>query len=226
MINKKLFLLVFSIIAFTFIVNAQTKTERFFKDKYLNKEVAESKANYKQIIHKNIDETTTVEVIDLNNDKIIRSSTFKGEEPFGIWISEYEKSNFDYNFTINYSDANCTDCYKDSLIKDFFENNDTINYKAPILSTGEKNIYEFLAEKINYPAFAKENNIQGKLYLSFIVDENATITDIRVNKGIHIILDKETVRVLRLMKFSNPCLLNNKAIKVQFKLPFFYRLDN
>ncbi len=226
MVNKKLFLLVFSFIAFTFILNAQTKTERFFKDKYLNKEVAESKANYKLIVYKNLDETITSDVIDLNNDKTIRSSTFKGEEPFGIWISEYEKSNFDYNFHINYSDAFCNDCYKDSLVKEFFENNDTINYKAPTLSTGEKNIFEFLAEKINYPAFAKENNIQGQLYLSFIVDENATITDIRVNKGVHIILDKETVRVLRLMKFSNPCLLNNKPIKVQFKLPFIYRLDN
>ena len=222
MINKKLFLLVFSIIATTFIVNAQTKTERFFKDKYLNKEVAESKANYKLIIYKNLEETITSEVIDLNNVKTIRSSTFKGEEPFGIWISEYEKTNFDYNFP----DAFCNDCYKDSLVKEFFENNDTINYKAPTLSTGEKNIFEFLAEKINYPAFAKENNIQGQLYLSFIINENATISDIRINKGVHIILDKETVRVLRLMKFSNPCLLNNKPIKVQFKLPFLYRLDN
>ena len=85
----------------------------------------------------------------------------------------------------------------------------------------KKNIFEFLAEKINYPAFAKENNIQGQLYLSFIIDENATISDIRINKGVHIILDKETVRVLRLMKFSNPCLLNNKPIKVQFKLYFY-----
>jgi TonB family protein len=226
MVNKKLFLLVFSFIAFTFILNAQTKTERFFKDKYLNKEVTESKANYKLIIYKNLDETITSDVIDLNNDKTIRSSTFKGEEPCGIWISEYEKPNFDFNFHINYSDAFCNDCYKDSLVKDFFENNDTINYKAPVLSYREKNIYEFLAQNINYPAFAKENNIQGQLYLSFIIDENATISDIRINKGVHILLDKETVRVLRSMKFASPCMLQNKPIKVQFKLPFLYRLDN
>ncbi len=223
---KKIFLLAFSIIAPYFILQAQTKTERFFKDKYLNKEVAENKANYKQIIYKNLDETITIEVIEIDNDKTIKSSTFKGIEPFGIWISEYEKTNFDYNFNINYSDALCNDCYKDSLVKDFFENNDTINYKAPVLSSGEKNIYEFLAEKINYPAYAKENNIQGQLYLSFIMDESANISDIRINKGVHIILDKETVRVLRSMKFSNPCLLNNKPIKMQFKLPFIYRLDN
>lgn len=223
---KKLFLSAFLIIATTFILQAQTKTVRFFKDKYLNKEVAESKANYKQIIYKNLDETITVEVIEINNDKTIRSSTFKGDEPFGVWISEYEKTKFDYNFNINYSEALCNDCYKDSLVIDFFENNDSIYYKAPVLSTGEKNIYEFLAEKINYPAYAKENNIQGQLYLSFIIDESANISDIRINKGVHILLDKETVRVLRSMKFSNPCLLNNKPIKVQFKLPFIYRLDN
>jgi TonB family protein len=111
-------------------------------------------------------------------------------------------------------------------VKDFFENNDTINYKAPVLSSREKNIYEFLAQNINYPAFAKENNIQGQLYLSFIIDENATISDIRINKGVHILLDKETVRVLRSTKFVSPCMLNNKPIKVQFKLPFLYRLDN
>jgi len=223
---KKVVLLTVIVVFNGTSILSQTVTQKFYKDSYLYKEVEESKAKFSLKLIKNEDGSVTHEVLDLKKNITIRKYSYKEFEPVGLWVFENEKLNRNYDFNVEYVDTFiCADCYKDTLIKDYFKNNDTFNYKAPVLNTGDKSVWDFLAKNVNYPAYAKENNIEGKLIVSFIIDEKGIVNDVKVIKGAHIVLDKELVMVIKSLRFSSPCLINNKPIKLGFKLPFFFRLD-
>jgi TonB family protein len=227
-VNQKLTkgILSFSLLLIFLSASAQSIHQKFYKDKNLYKEVEESKAKYVNTITENVDGSATFEVKEIKSSKLLKRYSYKGLEPVGYWVFENEKMNVDYDFTIEYIDSFiCADCYKDTLIKDYFVDNDTFNFKAPILNTGYKSIWGFLANKVSFPAYARENNIDGKLVVSFIIDEKGKVNDVKIIKGAHIVLDKELVMVIRSLRFSSPCLLNNKPIKLGFTMPFIFSLE-
>ena len=90
---------------------------------------------------------------------------------------------------------------------------------------GETEMYKLFAENIKYPAFAKEANITGKVFLSFTVEKDGSITDAKVKRGIGGGCDEESVRVIKLMPHWSPAKQNGKAVRIQFNLPIFFSLD-
>ena len=67
----------------------------------------------------------------------------------------------------------------------------------PVFPGGEKKLYEFLTKNLCYPEMAKENAIQGKVYVQFVVWKDDSIKDIKIVKSIHKTLDKEAFRVVK-----------------------------
>ena len=55
--------------------------------------------------------------------------------------------------------------------------------KVPDFPGGMKKFYEYLGKAIKYPPMAQENNVQGKVFLSFVVERNGELTDISVIRG-------------------------------------------
>jgi hypothetical protein len=72
------------ILVFTTIYYGQTTQTKYFNNEWLGKEVSQDKAKFSQTIIQNADGTVTTEIKDLKKDEIIRSETFKGNEPYGI----------------------------------------------------------------------------------------------------------------------------------------------
>ena len=58
---------------------------------------------------------------------------------------------------------------------------------------------EFLGKNTKYPEMARENGIQGRVYVQFVVYKDGSIKDVKVMKGRHATLDKEAVRVVKSM---------------------------
>ncbi|MGJ8661787.1 MAG: energy transducer TonB [Bacteroidota bacterium] len=58
---------------------------------------------------------------------------------------------------------------------------------------------KFIFSKINFPQECIEKNIQGKVYVSFFVEKDGTVTHLEVEKGVHPLLDREAIRVMRNM---------------------------
>ena len=85
----------------------------------------------------------------------------------------------------------------------------------------------FLSDNLKYPINAGNNNIQGKVILSFIVKSNGEITDIKVleipEKGEE--LGKEAIRVVRKMPKWKPGQQNGKSVNVNFRLPIVFSLS-
>jgi protein TonB len=66
--------------------------------------------------------------------------------------------------------------------------------------------------------------IQGKVYVSFFIEKDGTISDVNVIRGVHKSLDKEAIRVVKSIPKLKPGLQKGKKVKVKYTLPINFRL--
>lgn len=90
---------------------------------------------------------------------------------------------------------------------------------------GMQKLMEYLAKNIKYPNQAAAAGVSGKVFLSFIIDQNGAITNIEVLKGIGFGCDEEAKRVIAKMPNWKPGNQSGRAVKSRFNLPIAFRLE-
>ncbi|WPV66803.1 energy transducer TonB [Chitinophaga sp. LS1] len=105
----------------------------------------------------------------------------------------------------------------------------TIYYKTdvpPEFPGGETALADFLTHNIHYPRSAQKNNVQGTVFIQFVVDENGNIIHpISKSPNTDTSLQRESLRVVSIMPQWKPGLVDGKQVAVQFNLPIRYRLE-
>lgn len=97
----------------------------------------------------------------------------------------------------------------------------------PSYPGGMQKFYEFLGSTIKYPPMAVENNIQGTTHVSFTIEKDGSLTDIKTDgPKIGYGLEEEAVRSVKLTKRWNPGLLNGKPVKVKYNMPVKFTMPN
>ena len=81
-----------------------------------------------------------------------------------------------------------------------------------------------LNEEVNYPDFARNAGIEGRVFVQFVVDEEGNVQNPTVTRGVHKLLNEEALRAIKQMKFE-PGKQRGKAVKVQMSLPVTFRLQ-
>ncbi len=89
----------------------------------------------------------------------------------------------------------------------------------------EGNFHSYLNHELRYPALAKENDIEGKVLVEFVVNEDGSISASRIVRGIGGGCDEEALRVIRNMPKWKPGKQNGRAVKVFFTLPIIFELQ-
>lgn len=84
---------------------------------------------------------------------------------------------------------------------------------------------KFLQKNMHYPQMAIDAQKSGKVYLSFIVEKDGSITDITVIRGQGYGMDEEARRVLKLAPLWRPGMQHNQKVRVKYTLPFNFQLD-
>lgn len=102
---------------------------------------------------------------------------------------------------------------------------DSIDFIPASPVGGDSEFSSFIARNVGYPQKCIENNIQGKVYLSFIVQADGTITNVAVEKGVHPLLDEEACRVIRYSPKWNPATSEGKPIRALVRTPFSFTLN-
>jgi len=97
---------------------------------------------------------------------------------------------------------------------------------SPEFRGGQKALAMFLASRIKYPAKARDNKIQGKVYVTFVVEKNGSLTDFKIIKGIGSGCDEEAIRVLKTSPNWKPGSINGNAVKTSYTLPITFQLAN
>jgi TonB family protein len=98
--------------------------------------------------------------------------------------------------------------------------------KMPSYPGGDEARIAFLVQNIKYPEEAKKKGIQGKVFVSFIIEADGSITNVKVLRGFDKSCDQEAVRVIKLMPKWNPGIQEGKTVRVQFNLPIKFALDS
>jgi len=95
----------------------------------------------------------------------------------------------------------------------------------PTYPGGMGKFYEFLGNNIKYPPMAAENNIQGNVFVSFTVEKDGSLTDIKIDRKLGYGTDEEAIRVLKLAKRWNPGMQNGKPVRVKYNIPIKFSLQ-
>lgn len=98
--------------------------------------------------------------------------------------------------------------------------------QMPSFPGGEDALLKYLSSHINYPAVARENGIQGKVIVQFIVGPDGSISGV-TTVGSHLGggLEEEAMRVVRTMPKWRPGKQNGRAVTVQYDLPVNFVLQ-
>lgn len=96
--------------------------------------------------------------------------------------------------------------------------------QMPEFPGGQTELIKYLQKNLRYPAAARENGIEGKVVLQFVVDESGKISDLQVVRDIGGGCAEEAERVVRNMPPWKPGKQNGNAVKVYFKLPVTFKL--
>lgn len=97
--------------------------------------------------------------------------------------------------------------------------------QSPTFPGGDAALMDYLRKNIKYPPIARENNVEGRVLISFVVDKNGKIRDITVKRGIGSGCDEEAVRVVKSMPEWKPGRQNGKAVNVMYNLPISFKLQ-
>jgi periplasmic protein TonB len=127
------------------------------------------------------------------------------------------------------------------------ENTQVEEYKAPVMKQADEEVVEeqeifmvvenapafpggdvarmkFLQDNIKYPQMARESGIQGTVYVTFVVERNGNVTDVKILRGIGGGCDEEAVRVVQNMPKWEPGKQRGKPVRVQFNMPIKFTL--
>ncbi len=95
----------------------------------------------------------------------------------------------------------------------------------PSFKGGDINKFrEWVMRRTNYPQAAVDKRIQGKVYLTFIVETDGTVSNVTVVKGVDPLIDQEAVRTIQSSPKWNPGLQRGQPVRVRYALSLAFAL--
>lgn len=101
----------------------------------------------------------------------------------------------------------------------------TIVEEQPSFPGGEASLFDYLRKNIVYPTIARESNIQGTVFVQFVVEPDGSVSNVKVLRGIGGGCDEEAIRVVKNMPKWNPGKQRGKPVRVYFNLPIRFVLQ-
>jgi TonB family protein len=89
---------------------------------------------------------------------------------------------------------------------------------------GISEFYKFIGNNLKFPTAAIKSDVQGSVLTSFIIEQDGTLSDIKVEKKLGLGTDEEAIRVLKLSKKWNPAKLDGKPVRVKYSMPIKFTL--
>ena len=94
----------------------------------------------------------------------------------------------------------------------------------PEFPGGQKQLFAFLSKEVLYPPEARNKEIQVMVYVKFTINEDGTLSDLRLAISAHPLLDAEALRVIKKMPRWTPGKHLNRPLKMAYTLPFKFNL--
>ena len=90
---------------------------------------------------------------------------------------------------------------------------------------GMENMYAYLQSILKYPEVARNNGIQGQVFLEFVVEKDGSITNVKVIASVYPDLDQEAIRAIKLLPKWKPGKQMGKAVRTYFSIPIRFTIN-
>jgi protein TonB len=97
--------------------------------------------------------------------------------------------------------------------------------QMPVFPGGDLGLMKFIQKTVKYPPIAKENDITGKVYVTYVVNKKGKVTSVKVVRGVDKYLDAEAVRVVKLLPYTTAGKQRGKSVNVQYTIPINFTLN-
>lgn len=98
--------------------------------------------------------------------------------------------------------------------------------QMPEFPGGIDALKRYIAEHIVYPQMAQENDIQGTVYLRFVVTSKGKVGDVQIIRGVDPLLDEEAKRVVKQLPAFKPGMQGGRPVPVWYSVPIVFQLSN
>jgi TonB family protein len=114
------------------------------------------------------------------------------------------------------------DLVKSKEIKDAY----IVPDEMPQFPGGTQAQLEFIKSNIKYPESARKNGIEGRVFITFIVEKDGRITGVEKLRGFNEECDAEAIRVIKMMPDWIPGKVDGQPVRTVFNIPIVFKLDN
>lgn len=95
----------------------------------------------------------------------------------------------------------------------------------PEFPGGEQAMMDFVSKNVVYPKDAQEKGISGRVFVSFIVEKDGSVSNVKVMRGIGGGCDEEAVRVISGLPKWKPGKQEGKPVRVSYQMPINFKLQ-
>lgn len=96
----------------------------------------------------------------------------------------------------------------------------------PEFEGGMEGLYQYLATSIVYPAGAREEGVQGRVFVSFVIEKDGSVGGVKILRSPDERLSREAERVVKSMPKWKPGRQNGRKVRVLYSLPINFQLNN
>lgn len=96
--------------------------------------------------------------------------------------------------------------------------------QMPEFPGGGSAFIQWLTRQLRYPPLAQSQKIQGRVVVSFIVNKDGSIADVKLEKSVNALLDREALRVIRMMPRWKPGVHNNQPCRTMVAVPVVFKI--
>jgi len=100
----------------------------------------------------------------------------------------------------------------------------TMVENMPEFPGGDLALYRFISNAVKYPRIAQDNGIKGKVYVTFVVERDGSVSNIRITRGVESSLDNEALRVIGTLPKWKPGTQGGKPVRVSYSVPINFIL--
>jgi len=99
-------------------------------------------------------------------------------------------------------------------------------FYLPAFPGGESGLLNFIRRNVRYPQAAEDAGIEGRVVVQFDVNKDGSVSNAEVVRGVSPILDREALRVVRMMPRWHPALQGGHPVKMSYAVPVVFKLGN
>ena len=97
--------------------------------------------------------------------------------------------------------------------------------KSPEFPGGDDSLYAFIGRNIKYPEAAKKNKIEGRVFVTFVIEKDGQVSSAKILRDIGSGCGEEALRVVNSMPKWKPGTQRGNPVRVQFNLPIMFQLE-